>query len=308
MKISICIPVYNGQLTINSLVGKIRQEIQTYDLEFVLVNDGSSDRSHEVCLELAMEHLDITYICLRKNSGEHNAVMCALNHITGDFAVIIDDDFQNPPKEILTLVNEAEKGFDVVYSKYKEKMHSPFRNFGSNFNNLVATWLLDKPRELYLSSFKLIRADVVREIVAYKGPYPYIDGLLLRVTRNISSVYVRHEARSEGRSNYTLKKLVSLWLNMFVNFSVKPLRFFAAVGFITVIISGGLIIYFVSSKVLYPEQNYGWTSIMTAIVFFAGVQILFLGLIAEYLGKQYLTINLTPQWTIKHIVKGRDRK
>jgi undecaprenyl-phosphate 4-deoxy-4-formamido-L-arabinose transferase len=234
--------------------------------------------------------------------------MCALNHISGDYAVIIDDDFQNPPEEILTLVAEAEKGYDVVYSKYKDKMHSSFRNLGSRFNNLIATWLLEKPSDLYLSSFKLIRADVVREIVQYKGPFPYIDGLLLRVTRNISSVVVRHEIRSEGKSNYTLKKLISLWLNMFINFSVKPLRLFAMLGFATIFLSGGLIIYFISSKILYPEQNYGWTSIMTAIVFFAGIQILFLGLIAEYLGKQYLTANLTPQWTIKRINRAHSTK
>lgn len=305
MKISICIPVYNGESSIARLVDAIRTELATHDLEFVLVNDGSPDRSDEVCLEIARRLPQlVTYIQLRRNHGEHNAVMCALNHMTGDYAVIIDDDFQNPPSEILALVHAAEKGYDVVYSRYESKKHHALRNLGSRFNGLVATWLLEKPRDLYLSSFKVIRADVVREIIKYTGPYPYIDGLIFRTTRNVSSVLVRHEARREGRSNYTLKKLVSLWLNMFINFSVKPLRLFTLLGIFVAVLSALFIIYVIIEKFINPEQNYGWTSIIVTISFFSGLQLCFLGLIAEYLGKQFLTSNGSPQWTIKRVVRA----
>lgn len=305
MKISICIPVYNAEASIARLVETVRAELAGHALEFVLVNDGSRDRSDEVCLELARRFpSEVTYVLLRRNSGEHNAVMCALNHMTGDYAVIIDDDFQNPPEEILTLVRMAEKGFDVVYSRYAEKQHSAFRNLGSRFNDRVATWLLEKPSDLYLSSFKLIRAEVVREIIKYTGPFPYVDGLIFRVTQNVASVLVRHEARREGRSNYTLKKLVSLWLNMFINFSVKPLRLFTVIGMVTAALSLVFIIWVIADKFLRPEQNYGWPSIIVTISFFSGLQLCFLGLIAEYLGKQFLMSNGSPQWTIKRVVRA----
>lgn len=300
MKISICIPVYNGASSIGRFVALVEKELAAYDLEFVLVNDGSKDDSEAVCTALARENRRVQFISLRRNFGEHNAVMCALNHMTGDCAVIIDDDFQNPPEEIIHLVRELEKGFDVVYTRYQEKKHSLFRNLGSQFNNLTATWLLNKPKDLYLSSFKAIRREVVDEIIQYHGPYPYIDGLLLRVTDNISTVIVRHSSRTEGQSNYTLKKLISLWLNMFINFSVKPLRVFTLVGIVISAVSLLMMIYFILDRLIDPANaEPGWASLMVAITFFSGIQLISLGLISEYLGKHYMTSTKTPQWIVK---------
>jgi polyisoprenyl-phosphate glycosyltransferase len=302
MKISICIPVYNGAATIERLVDTVERELSGYALEFVLVNDASRDESEAVCERMALVRDNLRFISLRKNFGEHNAVMCALNHIRGDCAVIIDDDFQNPPEEIIHLVRELDKGYDVVYSRFVVKKDSTFRNLGSKFNDLTSTWLLNKPKNLYLSSFKAIRREVVDEIIKYQGPFPYVDGLILRVTSNITSVLVRHNDRTDGQSNYTLKKLISLWLNMFVNFSIKPLRVFTILGLCISVISLFLIIYFIIEKLFYPETTQGWASIMVAITFFSGIQLIFLGLISEYLGKHYLTTNKAPQWTIKKIV------
>ncbi|MEI8033286.1 MAG: glycosyltransferase family 2 protein [Chlorobiaceae bacterium] len=299
MKISICIPVYNAQETIEELVSTVEKELQDYELEFVLVNDGSKDKSESVCDFLALKNERVRFISLRRNYGEHNAVMCALNHMTGDVAVIIDDDFQNPPEEIIHLVREIEKGFDVVYSFYAEKKHNLFRNLGSQFNDQVASWLLNKPRNLYLSSFKAIRREIVEEIIKYKGPFPYVDGLILRVTDSLSAVQVKHQHREVGKSNYTAKKLVSLWLNVFINFSIKPLRAFTLFGIAIVALSVLLIIYLVIDKINNPYDTKGWASIMVSITFFFGIQIIFLGLMSEYIGKHYLTTNNTPQWTIK---------
>jgi len=300
MKLSICIPVYNGAKTIQDLVEKAGRELKDYDLEFVLVNDGSRDESDAVCSRLAKDNADVRYINLRRNFGEHNAVMCALNHVTGDYAAVIDDDFQNPPEEIRKLVQEAEKGYDVVYSKYHHKKHHFFRNLGSRFNDLMATWLLEKPRDLYLSSFKLIRREVIDEIVTYRGPFPYIDGLLLRVTDSISSVFVEHQARKEGKSNYTLKKLVSLWLNMFINFSIKPLRLVTFAGLITGLVCVGLGLFFLIERLLNSESSpSGWASLAVILLFTASVQMVSLGVAGEYIGKHYLDRNGTPQWVVK---------
>ena len=300
MKVSVCIPVYKGARTIKNLVDEIFRELTShFSVEVVLVNDCSPDNSDEICKQLARDYKDVKYISLRKNYGEHNAVMCALNYSTGDYVAIVDDDFQNPPAEIVKLVEEAKRGIDVVYSKYHKKEHHFFRNLGSKFNGKVSNWLLDKPKNLYLSSFKLICKDVVKEIIKYKGPTPYIDGLILRTTNNISSVFVTHDKRHEGQSSYTLKKLVSLWLNMFINFSIKPLRIFSLFGIFVTAFSFLASVIFVTQKIINPELQLGWTSVMVSILFFAGVQIVFLGLIGEYVGKHYLQSNGTPQWTIK---------
>jgi undecaprenyl-phosphate 4-deoxy-4-formamido-L-arabinose transferase len=300
MKLSICIPVYNGAGTIGDLVKNAREELGGYELEFVLVNDGSRDESDEVCSEIANNATDVKYICLRRNFGEHNAVMCALNYCSGDYAAIIDDDFQNPPSEVRKLIEEAEKGFDVVYAKYRKKRHNLFRNLGSKFKDVMATWLLNKPGDLYLCSFKLIRKDVIQEIIKYKGPFPYLDGLLLRVTDNIGSVYVEHLSRKEGRSNYTLLKLVSLWLNMFINFSIKPLRIVTFAGILMAVFCAGMGIWFFIDRLLHPETvPDGWTSVVVIILFIGSLQLIGMGLAGEYMGKNYLDKNGTPQWVVK---------
>ena len=300
IKVSVCIPVYNGAVTIAQLVAETKAELsKDYELEVILVNDYSKDESDKICKELAQTEACVKYISLRKNFGEHNAVMCALNYATGHYAAIIDDDFQNPPTEIRLLVEEARKGFDVVYSRYEVKKHERYRNLGSQFNNLTASWLLEKPLDLYLSSFKVISAEAVKLIVQYRGPSPYVDGLLLRATRNISVVTVEHQDRRDGESNYTLSKLVSLWLNMFINFSIKPLRVFALFGIFVMFVSFAASLIFIGQKIVDPSMQVGWTSVMVSILFFSGIQIVSLGLIGEYIGKNYLQVNGTPQWTIK---------
>jgi polyisoprenyl-phosphate glycosyltransferase len=307
MKVSICIPVYNGSLTIENLVKEVIEELKCYELEIILVNDGSSDNSEEVCENIAKTRKNIKFISLRKNFGEHNAVMCALNFVTGDYAAIIDDDFQNPPREIITLLNKAQEGFDVVYSKYDKKKHQLWRNMGSRFNDMIATLLIDKPRNLYLSSFKVINREVINEIIKYKGPFPYIDGLIFRVTNNYDAVLVEHSTRREGKSNYTISKLIKLWLNMFINFSVKPLRIFAFIGMFFVFISFLAAVYIVIEKIMHPDVALGWASTMLALIFFSGTQLMFMGLMSEYIGKSYLDQNGTPQWIIKKNIEAGDK-
>ena len=299
MKISICIPVYNAENTISDLVKNIFEVFVGVDVEIILVNDNSKDASESICLELCDTYKSVTFISLRKNVGEHNAVICALNYADGDYAIIMDDDFQNEPKEAIKLLDHIQKGYDVVYSKYYEKKHSFFRNLGSKFNDIVATFILGKPKGLYLSSFKIINRAIVKEIIKYKGPFTYIDGLILRHTDNIGSTEVHHSKRKDGHSNYTLKKLVSLWLNMFINFSIKPLRFFTFFGFAISAISFLFAIYIIVLKMIQPDIVIGWSSIMIAILFFSGIQMIFLGLLGEYIGKHYLQSNGTPQYTVK---------
>ena len=303
-KVSIIIPVYNSSKTISLLVDKIQEEIKNYkELEIVLVNDGGRlDNSSEVCENIAATNPKVKFINLSRNFGEHNAILAGLNYCTGDCAVIMDDDFQNSPKDVYKLVDEILNGNDVVFSKYEEKQHHFLRNLGSKVNNLFASILLNKPRDLYLSSFKAINRFVIDELVKYKGPYPYIDGLILRVTQKYVSVTVRHESRTTGKSGYTLNKLISLWLNMFTNFSVIPLRLAVALGFIFSLVGIVLGLVFFIEKINNPELPIGWTSIMVSIFLLGSLQLFAIGMVGEYLGRMFLSTNGKPQFVVRSLI------
>jgi glycosyltransferase involved in cell wall biosynthesis len=309
LRVSILVPVYNSERTIGRLVDTIVEVLsRSVNLhEIILVNDGSADKSHEVILEAIQRHPDrVKYLRLFRNFGEHNAVMAGLNYFTGDAVAIIDDDFQNPPAEIVRLCEELSHGYDVVYSYYEQKKHSVFRNLGSKFNDWVATILLSKPRKLYLSSFKVMSAPLVKIIIQYNGPFPYIDGIILRSTTNIGKALVQHSEREEGKSNYTLTKLVRLWLNMFTGFSIIPLRLSSYLGFMLFIGSIFLTTFFVLVRLFGPvfirdQIPAGWASTIVVITLFFGVQFMMMGMIGEYLGRLFLTNHGMPQFLIRDI-------
>jgi glycosyltransferase involved in cell wall biosynthesis len=302
-KLSIVIPVYNSQQTIGRLVDELIENLKDYNFEIILVNDYSKDNSHEICVQKCEKYPGIIrYMRLSRNFGEHNAVMAGLNHVVGDYAIIMDDDFQNPPEDVVKMISYMLKNkFDVLYTYYEEKKHGWFRNIGSLFNDRVATLLLNKPNDLYLSSFKCINRFLINEIKKYCGPYPYIDGLILRVTQNIGKVKVGHEERTNGRSNYTLRKLIALWMNMFINFSIVPIRISFFLGLALTSFGFMLVFYFfVDMYILNPEGEWppGWASLLVCIITFSGAQLMSLGLIGEYIGKLFLTDNGTPQFIV----------
>lgn len=298
--ISLVIPVYNGAATIGRVVDEIMTEIGERVHEIILVNDGSpNDNSADVCRELSLRNPLVHYISLRRNFGEHNAVMCGLTFASGEVVGILDDDLQNPPSEIARMADVMAKGFDVVYGNYREKKHSWARNLGSRFNDLVATLLLNKPADLYLSSFKVIQLQVVQEIVKYTGPFPYIDGLIFRVTRNVTSLPVEHRSRQVGQSNYTFRRLVRLWLNMFLNFSVLPLRIVTVMGTLSFFMGLFMALVTLIEWLISSHIPLGYPSLFIAIMMLSGAQLISLGLIGEYVGKGYMVQNGTPQWIIK---------
>lgn len=303
MLTSVVIPVYNSSSTIGPLVDRLLAGLGRTRLQIVLVNDGSSDNSHEICRAIATQHAPlIRYVRLSRNFGEHNAVMAGLNYATGDYVVIIDDDFQNPPEEVSRLVDTAVRGnFDIVFTHSKQQRQHWFRRLGSRFNNWVAGFLIDKPKDLYLSSFKCINRFLVEQIIQYKGPFPYIDGLALRCTKSIGRLEVGHDKRREGESGYTLRKLVHLWLNMFVNFSVMPLRISTGLGLVFGLIGIILCAVVILEKLRHPEVAVGWPSLIVTVIVFSSAQLLMLGLIGEYIGRLFMGQNRTPQFVVRDI-------
>jgi undecaprenyl-phosphate 4-deoxy-4-formamido-L-arabinose transferase len=238
-------------------------------------------------------------VCLSRNFGQHNATMAGLRCAQGDFVVIMDDDLQHPPQAIGDMVAALERGYDVCYSTYEGRQHQLWKRLGSWFNDRVANLLLDKPKGLYLSSFKALRRTVVDEVVKYDGPYAYVDGLILDVTRAIAVVPIQHQMRADGKGNYDLIRSISLWLKMATSFSVLPLRVASVSGFVLALVSATLGIAVIVQKLVNQETQAGWTSLMATILFVGGLQLLGLGLIGEYLGRAYLKLNKKPQYVVR---------
>lgn len=303
-KISIVIPVYNSESTIKEVAQRLIETINKtkYEYEIILVNDNSKDNTLKECKQLVKENGKIKLINFSKNFGQHHALMAGLRLATGHYIVCMDDDLQTVPEELPKLVYELEKGgYDIVYASYQVKKHSWFRNIGSAINDMMLEYLINKPKCLKVSSYFIARRFVICEIVKYDKPYPYILGLVLRITDNIGNVLIEHNKRKIGKSNYSFKKLIRLWLNGFTNFSVRPLRLASLLGVLFAFIGFLFIIIIVIQKIVTPETQLGWTSTMTSIVFFGGIQLMTIGLLGEYIGRIYLSINKTPQYVIKEM-------
>ncbi len=302
IKYSIVIPAYNSEKSIGILVRKLSEILHNEQYEIILVNDSSKDSTADVCKDIVNSLSNITFIDLSRNFGQHNAIIAGFNFISGEYIITMDDDLQNPPEEIFKLFGKINEGYDVVYAKYGKKKHNWMRNFGSNINDLMAKIMINKPKDIYFTSFRIIKRFVVDEIIKYDGPYCYIDGLILRITKNISMQEVQHNERTIGKSNYNLLKLFKLWMNGFTNFSILPLRVATFSGFIFSFF-GFIFMAFIIIMKLTSNIQLGWTSVMVSIIFFSGIQLISIGLLGEYIGRIFLSINKSPQFIIKKIIK-----
>lgn len=306
-KLSIVIPVYGSELILPELVVQIQKVMDGLEdirgnYEMIFVCDKSPDNSWRVIQSLSQNNSRINGVLLRMNAGQHNALMAGFAKARGEIIVTMDDDLQHSPTDIPELLQKIEQGYDVAYARFKNRNHALWKLAGSRINNFVAGYLMQKPKDLYLSPFRAMKAAICDDILCYRGPYVYVDGLILSVTRNIASVDVNHYDRYEGDSGYGLRKSVSLWLKMATSFSIIPLRltsmlglFFAGLGFF-------LAILLIVQKFTLNLMPIGWSSLIVTILIVGGVQLLALGMIGEYLGRVLLTINSRPQYVIADTV------
>jgi undecaprenyl-phosphate 4-deoxy-4-formamido-L-arabinose transferase len=305
--LSFVIPLYNSAATIGPLVREIEGLAIPGGHEIILVDDGSRDETGAVCARLVAEaKIPITWITHARNFGEHNAVLTGWRQARGAYIVNLDDDGQNPPIEAVRLWEHARRSdLDVVFGHYREKRHAVWRNVGSWLTNRMTDWALEKPPGFYLSSFRCVSALVARSAAAHHGPYPYLDGLILQVTQRIGSVEVRHAERQAGQSGYTLRRLARLWLSAWVNFSVLPLRLATLAG-LTLAFAG--LAAFAGVVYLHAVNRgpaFGWGSLMAALLLASGMQLVLLGLIGEYIGRMFLTVNQRPQAVVREMVTNR---
>ena len=179
-----------------------------------------------------------------------------------------------------------------------------FRKFGTFVNETMATMLIAKPKGLELTTYWVVRRYVVDEMKSYINPYPYLGGLMLRTTQKACNVDVTHRERLSGKSGYTLKKMIHLWLNGFTSFSVEPLRMMAWLGMFVAFGGGMYGIYVVLNKILHPSISAGYSSLMTIMLVMFGIVLIFMGLIGEYVGRIYLSLNNAPQYVIKEYLES----
>ena len=303
MKISFVIPCYRSERTIASVVSEIIDEVSKrsgFDYEVVMVSDHSPDGVYSVIERLCQENpANLKGLELARNFGQHAALLAGYAHVTGDVVFSLDDDGQAPVDAIYSLVDKLQEGHDVVVGAYPEKKGNLFRNLGTCINFWMTEWLLDKPKGLKLTSFFVMKRFVVDEILRYKGPFPYLGGLIFRVTRSVVNVVVEQRQRKEGTSGYTLAKLLGLWLNGFTAFSVKPLRLASFVGTFCAFCGFLYGVWTIVNKLVFnPDAPMGYSSLMSVLLFIGGILMLILGLIGEYIGRIYICLNNSPQYVV----------
>jgi len=308
-KVSFVIPCYRSQQTLGLVVEEIRRamkKLQDYTFEIVLVNDCSPDGTLGVIRELCAKYDNITGVSLARNFGQHAALMAGFRHVRGDIVVCLDDDGQTPAEDVGKFLAEIRAGRDVVYARYSNKQHSAFRNFGSKVNEIMTRFMLGKPKELYVSSYFAAKRFVIDEVARYENCYPYVIGLVLRTTNNIGNVEIRHRQRQFGSSGYTMKALLALWFNGFTAFSIKPLRFATLVGVFCAVAGFVYGVYTVIKRLIIPDVPVGFSALMSSLVFIGGMIMLMLGLIGEYVGRIYISLNNSPQYVIREIIGQKE--
>ncbi len=298
---SVVIPVYNSEGSLQELCKRIVAVFIKMGLsyEIFLIDDFSSDNSWKVMEALREENANIKILQLMRNYGQHNAIMCGFHNVSGKYIITLDDDLQNPPEEIPKLINEINKGYDVVIGAPDSKKDTAFKNAGSYLIRYLMTRIFNKPKELKLSSFRIINRPVVDGIKNFKTPYPFIAGILLSTTTNIANVTVKHDERKYGKSNYNLSKLLKLAFNLIINYSAIPLRLIAFVGMAVSFLSLFLGSFFMIRKLIYDSIIPGWTSVVVLLSFFNGILLAFLSMQGEYIARIIGEVSNRQQFVIR---------
>ncbi|MFQ5822487.1 MAG: glycosyltransferase family 2 protein [bacterium] len=297
---SVVIPVYNSEDTLQELYNRLDDVFKLINgsYEIIFVDDSSVDHSWEVLKGLAKKHHEVKIIQLMRNYGQHNALMCGFNYVSGRHIITLDDDLQNPPEEIPKLINKIDEGLDVVYGIYESKKHNWFRNLGSKLIGLFYRKIYKLDNKT--SAFRILNKEIIEYLITYDKNFTFIDGLIPWYSSKIGFVITKHDMRKTGSSGYSFLKLVHLALNMYTNFSILPLRVASILGVIFSSIGFFLGFYFIIKKVIGGVGVSGFTSLIVSVTIFSGVQLLTLGILGEYIGRIALNINKLPQFKIRN--------
>ena len=301
-KLSFVIPCYQSAKILSLVVDEIIEtvaKLEKYTYEIILVADGCTDDTFSVITSLCRKNKLIKGINLSRNFGQHSAMMAGFSHCTGDIIVDVDDDGQLPLNELYKLLIKIEEGFDIVVGEFTNTESTFVRRLGTKLHDYLGTVFMGKPDHIHFTSFVVMRKYVVNEIIRYKNAYPQLAGLMIRASSNIVNVPVTRKKRREGKSNYTFRKLVSLWLNGFTAFSIKPLRIASVMGILFSCVGLVYAVYIIFHKLFNPLIMSGWSSLMAGLLIIGGIILMVLGMIGEYIGRIYLCLNNAPQYVIR---------
>lgn len=305
IKLSFVIPCYRSENTIESVINEIICEMDQhseYDYEIIAVNDRSPDNVLGKLKAIAKGNRRVKAIDLAKNMGKHAAMMAGYSKVCGNIIVNLDDDGQCPLDRLWDLIAPLDKGYDISIAKYSRKMESAFKRFGSGVNALMAKIVIGKPKDLVMSNFSAMKRFVCEELIRYRNAYPYVDGLFLRTTSNIANVEMEERERISGSTGYTFSKSLKLWVNGFTAFSVRPLRIATILGLFISLIGFLFALFVIIQKIRRPEIAAGYSSLMAVLLFIGGIIMLLLGMIGEYVGRIYISINNAPQYVIRDTI------
>jgi len=298
--ISIIIPVYNSTLSLDKLaegINDVFKEIN-FEHEIIFVDDASPNAdTWETLKKLNNKYPEIKCLRLTRNFGQHAATLCGIKNATGDYILTMDDDCQHSPEDIQKLLEHC--SHDIVIAKFKEKKHSFFKRITSNLKGYFDCKIIGKPKNIKLSSFRLIKSSIAECMFLINTPYPFIPALLFYVSKDVVNVEVTHYSRLQGNTNYTLIKMIQIFSNLMINNSSLLLRYIGYMGLTSAIVSSILIITLVVNKLSGGPSVEGWTSIMLTILFFGGMTLSSLGIIGEYLIRLVSTTESRPVYIIR---------
>jgi len=305
--LSFIIPCFCSEKTIESVVHEIEQTMKGkrgFTYEIILINDGSPDNTYETIRKLGKDNSKIRGISLSKNYGQTSANLAGYKHAQGDIIVGCDDDGQTPVNEVFKLVDKLDQGYDVVYAKYIKKKHSIFRNFASSINQFMATIFLKKPKGIRITSFYVMKTFVIQQLIRYTNPFPYLFGITIKTTDKIENIEVEHRERLMGKSKYTFKKLLNFWINGLTNYSTKLLRISLWIGllfFATGLYKGLLLL-------LKKNPDTAAAGITTMILIIGGLILMAIGILGEYIGRVFISLNNVPQYVIRETINIKMKK
>jgi len=305
--LSIVIPIYNSynilSKTVENTISTLRENFS--DFEIILVCDGSPDDSWQLMKQLAEKYQNIIIsINLNKNYGQHSAVLCGIAHAKGKYIITMDDDLQNPPSEIIKLVHKIDEGYDLVFAKFLQKKHSLTRRLGSKLIGYINKKIFNIPRGIVLTNFRIFTNEVGKLACSYNTSYPYIPGLLLMNASRVGNVTTLHNQRAEGKSNYSLTKIMALVSRLLFNYSSYPIRVLTVWGFVIATCSFIYGLFIITKGFFFGSQVPGWTSIIVILSFFNGILIVMLGILGVYVVRTLQQVSGKQNYHIKEIING----
>ena len=305
VEVSVVVPVYNSEACLEELARQVGDALRDRTYELVLVDDQSADASWRAIKGLCARDKRIIGVRIRKNAGQDSAILCGLRRTHGRHVAIMDDDLQHSPYDIPVLLEQCEAHeWDVCYARFATKKQAWWKNAGSWANDKLADWVIEKPRDLYLSPFKVVKKEIVDEVVKYTGAFPYVDGLILNITHTVGQKEVEHRERFCGESHYNVRKSVLVFLRVATGFSILPLRFASCLGIACSVCGFALALFYLLQHIFWDRRVEGWATLVILQLVIGGLLLFSVGVVGEYLGRLYLNSNGKPQATVKEVLNG----